>query len=696
MKVTFNRGGCAVAVALLLLLYAQYTIAQETQPAVAQEPAAEATECAECHSSKGPRGEQVSYAAILHTSIHAELSCETCHSSIDMENFDPSSPHPHGEVQPVHCGDCHEKEADEYKSHGRLAIGDNHPDLPACWDCHGTHDIVAISNPRSRVDPANLAGTCQRCHTDVNIVKRHDVLRDAPIKTYQNSVHGEPTKIGLSALATCIDCHAAVNEEGNRTAHRILSPVNDKSPIYHFNIPQTCGGCHRAQTKDYLRGIHGQALLRGEVEAPVCTTCHGEHGIVKKDDPRSPVNPAHIAEQTCAPCHESAVLNQKYGLPGGRLASYIDSYHGLKSKAGDTTVANCASCHREHLVLPSSDPESSINPQNLRKTCGSCHPGITAQLAQTPIHGTGAGLYTGWADIFRKVYLVVIAVTIGLMLLHNVADWRRYVKNMLKQPYVQRLSPSETAQHWVLMIAFIVLVITGFALRYSDAWWVKLLFGFDIKLSTTTKSLGGSNLRAIIHRMAAVVLIVSAVWHMLYVLSRRGRQWIHDMTWTWSDFRHIWENSLYFLGRRDEEARFGRFSYMEKAEYWALVWGTIIMSVTGLFLWFDTFASRFVPKGFLDVMLVIHYYEAWLATLAILVWHIYGTMFRPSVWPMNPSWIAGRMPKIQYMHEHPEGPKLKARVSVPRYEEEIEESPQPAGASDQVPATVHRDPEPPD
>ncbi len=74
---------------------------------------------------------------------------------------------------------------------------------------------------------------------------------------------------------------------------------------------------------------------------------------------------------------------------------------------------------------------------------------------------------------------------------------------------------------------------------------------------------------------------------------------------------------------------------------------------------------------------MIHYYEAWLAFLAILVWHIYGTVFNPSVYPMNPAWLAGRMPKAMYTHEHPEGPRLKARIKKVYDEEEEEEAPTP-------------------
>jgi cytochrome b subunit of formate dehydrogenase len=119
------------------------------------------------------------------------------------------------------------------------------------------------------------------------------------------------------------------------------------------------------------------------------------------------------------------------------------------------------------------------------------------------------------------------------------------------------------------------------------------------------------------------------------------------------DIQHLRQLVTYNLGLGKVKPRFGRFSYIEKAEYWALVWGTVIMMITGFFLWFDNYAVKLFPKGVLDVMLVIHYYEAWLATLAVLIWHLYAVVFNPSAYPMNPSWLTGKMPIDMYKHEHP-------------------------------------------
>lgn len=648
----------------LFLAVAGVWISIATPSAVGQDapPAA----CTDCHNGVDKRPGVAPPQAALAESVHAILDCTDCHLDVSMDDVVPDAPRPHGDaVARVDCTECHADESEVYKKHGRLDVGSD-PDIPRCQDCHGGHDVFPSKHRRSHTHIVNLPDTCRSCHTNVDIVAKHEVLRRGPIDLYESSVHGRATQKGIHVAATCSDCHSSSDETGNRTAHRILSPADPESTIYHFNIPDTCGKCHEPVTRDFWEGIHGQFVKRGSVDAPVCTHCHGEHGIVPVSDPRSPVSPAHLAEQTCAPCHESATLNEKYGLAGGRLASYIDSYHGLKSKAGDATVANCASCHGAHRILPSTDPTSSIHPDNLRNTCGDCHPRISTALAQTKIHSTSTGLRVGWPEFFRRLYIVLIIVTIGGMLLHNGADFFRRTRSITKEAYVQRLSPGEVAQHWVLMLSFTVLVLTGFSLRFSEAGWVRFLFGWE----------GGFEMRGTIHRVSGIVLIASSIWHVIYLFTRRGRRAFSAMCVRVRDVRDFWQNVRFFLGRRDTPPAFDHFSYMEKAEYWALLWGTVIMTLTGLLLWFDDYfvESWGLPKGVLDVMLVIHYWEAWLATLAIVVWHLYSTIYSPAVYPMNPAWISGKMPHRMYAHEHADGPPLKRRITRPKLAEELEDA----------------------
>lgn len=622
----------------LLCLLPWLALGQESQAAMTVDNAG----CLDCHTTNAA-GTDI--PETLSHSKHSFLGCLDCHQ--DRGVLDMSQNPMHQRRDPAFlagdapCRLCHSDAAEQYTVHGRFTR-EEAPDIPTCAGCHGDHDILSSDVRNSYTHPTNLPNTCGKCHEDLDLTTKYELLFDKGIEIYKSSVHGQASLGGVYVAATCNDCHST-----DGTAHKILSPGNRESPINHFNIPSTCGKCHKGVENDFWEGIHGKLVARGETDAPVCTQCHGEHGIISPDDPRSPVARSHVAEQTCSPCHESATLNEKYGVASGRLTTFIDSYHGLKSRAGDTHVANCASCHGVHRILPSSDPTSTINPANLKTTCGECHPGISEQLASTPIHGVGGeGLRTVAADIVEKVYIVSIVVIIGLMVLHWLLDWGHYLRGLFRRkPQIRRMGLNEVWQHTFLMVSFIVLVISGFALRFSESAISTWFFGWE----------SGFELRGTVHRVAAAVFILTVMWHVLFiVIANRGRQFVRDMIPERRDFSQFWERILYNLDRRKHPPAFGRFSYVEKAEYWALVWGTVVMIATGFLLWFDNYVVQFLPKGVLDVALVVHYWEAWLATLAILVWHLYSTVFSPHVYPMNPAWITGKIPEEMYRHEHPE------------------------------------------
>ncbi len=630
--VEMKRVGFGSAVMAVLAVLA---FAGPARPSFREAPAIGSQDCAMCHNGDDASIPKVT-EDILAKSSHAGFACVDCHRDIT------ELPHPE-KLAPVDCATCHEEEATLYKRHGRGIVGVTE-DIPECTNCHGSHSILPSSDRDSAVNPGHLAETCGNCHSKLDLAKKHDIMLKKPVQVYESSVHGRAALGGVYVAATCTDCHST---EG--TAHRILGPGDAQSSINHFNIPKTCGKCHKGIEQDYWEGIHGQLTARGETDTPVCTDCHGEHGILPPDDPRSNVSPTQVAEATCSPCHEQARLNEKYGIPAGRLATFIDSYHGLKSRAGDVTVANCASCHGAHRILPSSDPSSSINQANLQKTCGQCHPNISTQLAQTKIHVNNAGTKTGWAAFFTRLYLALIVLIIGGMVAYVFLDIRKKNREMLAKPMTRRMDANAIFQHGLLTVSFLVLVITGFALRYSEAWIFKSLFGWD----------GGFRIRGVIHRSAAVVLVFSSLWHLFYLRTRNGRAFGKGMLPNRNDVVQVYQMVMFNLGRRKDHPEFGRFTFVEKAEYWALIWGTVVMAGTGFFLWFENVAVKIFPKGLLDVLLVIHFYEAWLATLAIAVWHMYFTVFRPGTWPGNPAWVTGKMPMDAYHEEHPADTAVK-------------------------------------
>jgi cytochrome b subunit of formate dehydrogenase len=241
------------------------------------------------------------------------------------------------------------------------------------------------------------------------------------------------------------------------------------------------------------------------------------------------------------------------------------------------------------------------------------------------------------------------------------------------------MTVSERIQHWLLLASFTILVLTGFALRYPEAWLFEGIRRFSGVLFEW---------RGIAHRIAGVVLVAASIYHVGYLtLTARGREFFRDISPRRGDLRDIGNALRYYLGGTRERPRFGRFSYIEKSEYWALVWGTVVMAATGTVLWFqDAFIALLSKLGW-DAARSIHVYEAVLATLAILVWHLYFVIFNPDVYPMNLAWLKGTLSEEEMREEHP----LELEAIQGRRREEKGTGAQ-AGASPASPAAAAGDP----
>lgn len=521
----------------------------------------------------------------------------------------------------------------------------NNGKAASCLDCHTTNgDITTMlpaSDPKSPISRANIAATCGRCHGNKAVMEGSGISNRLFL-SYQESVHAQAIARGNSHAAVCTDCH---------NSHDIRAAADSASTIARVNIPNTCGKCHQKELGDFTESVHGEAVARGVSRSPTCTDCHGIHNIKTPIDETTAAATQAVGTESCAKCHEGVALTQEFGVASGRVASYKDSYHGLASRLGLKIAANCASCHGVHNILPSSDPRSMIHAANLTQTCGQCHVGATANFATGRIHlnvppsqevatSTDAGaIGTKWV---RRIYLPMIVLVIGGMVLHNALVWRKkaLMKRRMEQRTIERLTPAQRRQHWLLLSSFILLVLSGFALQYPDSW-LAWLMGVD------------ESFRRIIHRVAAVVMLVVGAYHLLYLgLTKEGRQWVRDMMPGIKDMRDVLQNFGYYLGLRSERAKIARFGYAEKAEYWAVLWGTLIMGLTGLMIWFKLGIFAFLPRWAIDIALAIHFYEAVLATLAIVVWHFYHVIFDPDVYPINWAFYDGRVSEELYKEEH--------------------------------------------
>jgi formate dehydrogenase gamma subunit len=626
------RNVCFVPVLLLVLMLAIPAGAQLTND-----------DCLGCHSDPSlvkdlGNGKTKSVhvdGRAFSDSVHGILGCTDCHA--DISDY-PHEPAP----APVDCGNCHPDIVELWQNsrHAKAFMAGNR-NAAGCLSCHGgnAHKIVPKSDPNSPVAHHNVPKTCGNCHSQ-KLVMESSGLSTLPPFSYRESVHGRAVAEGSEKAAVCIDCH---------NAHEILGANDSKSSIFKFNIPKTCGKCHTDIAKTFMSSVHGKAISRGVSQAPVCTDCHGIHNIKSHIDPTSSVAAQNIARTTCGQCHGNVRLTSEFGLSSTRIKTYEDSYHGLAKRLGSAEAANCASCHGVHNILPASDPKSTVNRKNLPQTCGKCHPGAGAKFAIGQVHfdappvGRSEQVGTKVMSWVTWIYVPLIILTIGGMLLHNFIIWLRKARRARRDPTrtIPRMNLQQRIQHFILLTSFFVLVITGFALAWPNSWFAVVTFGESV--------------RRIIHRIAAVVMLSLGLYHIVYMLStKEGRRGLKDFWFKAKDLNDVIGVIKYHLGRTTEHPKMGRFTYAEKAEYWALIWGTFVMGLTGLMIWFEVQVSSWLglPRWVVSVATLIHYYEAILATLAIIIWHFYAVIFDPDVYPINWTWYDGKEREGHFRHEH--------------------------------------------
>ena len=688
----------------LLLVLAHPASAKDEAPAIPS------SACLECHNDPTldmkKAGKKVSLfvdEALFKKSVHSSLACVDCH-----ENFNPEGQPHKSPMTAVDCGSCHEGLGKKHSFHKRLGL----KEIPkgsdtSCTTCHGSHNIQATkaaSSPfaksrqndtcgschisqkatlldsahgkpnsasagiqplcldchKNSIVPADSAAPdaqtklaqvalCESCHVAKEAVANNTVLGLKFVASFDKSVHGAALHEGKAAAASCVDCHGS---HGTNPAMAASSKVNLK------HVAETCSKCHAKQASAYQSSIHASALAKGNVDSPTCTRCHGEHDIKSRNDPSATTYSKNLSQQICASCHGSVRLAKKYGLASDRFSTFSDSYHGLAVRGGAVEVVNCASCHGSHSIKSQNDPSSNINKNQLVQTCGNCHPGASTGFTIGKVHASENQrdqepiLY--WVS---TLYVILIIVVVGGMALHNLLDFikkaRRKLliqKGLIVEHHIEhrlylRMTGHERLQHATLVISFVLLVLTGFMLRYPEAWWV-------VAIQHISKS--AFAWRAIIHRIAGVVMLVGGVWHISYLaFSPQGRSLFMALLPRWNDLTDPFKVLRYNLGLSPDKPQFGRFCYVEKAEYWALVWGTLLMGLTGAILWFDNTSMGIITKLGFDVARSIHFYEAILATLAIIVWHFYFVIFNPDVYPMNLSWLTGRMSEREMFEEHP-------------------------------------------
>jgi hypothetical protein len=229
----------------------------------------------------------------------------------------------------------------------------------SCADCHGgnpTDDSMdamsAARGFRGAPPKARLPEFCGRCHSNGDYMRHYNPkLRTDQLTQYWTSVHGKKLKGGDTNVAACVDCHGV---------HNILAVSDSRAPVYPTNVATTCGRCHSDshlmagykipsdQVARYEKSMHAQVLAQGDVSAPTCTTCHGNHGA-------TPPGVTSVAN-VCGTCHVFFVQ------------MFQKSPHGAAfEKMG---LPGCVQCHSNHEIVKPSDDWVGVGPKSI---CVSCH-----------------------------------------------------------------------------------------------------------------------------------------------------------------------------------------------------------------------------------------------------------------------------------------------------------------------------------
>ena len=336
-------------------------------------------------------------SAIPFTAHAQEQRCLLCHGKKEFRAKDAA-----GKEQSLYV----DVSVFRNSAHGKLS----------CVDCH--LDTMELPHGRrlKQVD-------CGACHYRGRTFGQGPAIE---YLLYRDSVHAKERQKGNMKAPDCASCHGT---------HDVLSRTDIHSRGYKLNIPeQMCGKCHTKELADWKASVHGPAGHKGDLNLPVCTNCHTEHGIRRAADPGSTVYATNIVEM-CIKCHGDFSMMNQYGKKTEEVESYYESFHGVATKFGEKNIAHCASCHGYHLILARDNPASSINPTHLAATCGQpkCHPGATANFGKGKVHVNPQSRESGiiyWVALGFKWLTITVLI---VLFIHILLDFLRKVQERRKK-----------------------------------------------------------------------------------------------------------------------------------------------------------------------------------------------------------------------------------------------------------------------
>jgi cytochrome b subunit of formate dehydrogenase len=589
-------------------------------------------------------------------SAHGRMECIDCHDAVT------TSPHPQY-IPVVTCDKCHLEQQKQYGQgmHGQ-AVAKGDPQAPDCVRCHGGyHEMEYTTSPLSPMYKLTVPNTCASCHADPAVLVNHKKLKTDAVETYRKTIHGQAILLsGTIGSAACSDCH---------NPHRVLNHTDPASSVSLRNIVFTCGNCHRNDLTTFTASIHGRSLIAANFDssptvfahststtAPVCSTCHPGHGVIRTNIAEFQLN----AVEVCGSCHTA------------RYATYRDTYHGKVMRYGGLTTARCDDCHGYHSVYETTSTLSSVAPSRIVETCKPCHAYSNEKFVQFIAHlepGDKTYPQTYYSWLFMTLLLVG---TMGFFVVHSILWLIRELADSPKRKArlaaegpgatyrIQRFNLTHRLTHAILFISVIGLAVTGLPLRYHTPQWGQWIFGL----------FGGPAVPRVLHRIFAALTLLYAGMHFVYLWNlwrRAPKQPILKMVFgpssmmpNWTDVKQFFQHLrwFFFLG---PNPKFGRWTYWEKFDYWAVFWGVAIIGVSGLVMALPRITAHLFPGWIFNVTLIIHSDEALLAASFLFAIHFFHVHLRPEKFPIDHVIFTGSMTPQEMETERPlELEQLKA------------------------------------
>lgn len=588
-------------------------------------------DCIKCHEAGAPFVHQTE----ILDSAHNKIPCVKCHSDVSPEHERPCDT-----AGMVNCTSCHAKQGEDYTRsiHGQFhSRGD--PDVPWCTDCHGIHNILDRLSDKSPIYKSNIPKLCAKCHAKGGraAIRYKDDQPGDIVENYLNSTHGKGViGSGLLSSAACTDCHEA---------HDILPSNDPMSSIYTTNIASTCAKCHKGIFDQFVTSVHSPTVTKTDKKLPDCSTCHSSHQIERVDQDNFL---AQVGRQ-CGDCHKDV------------SETYFETYHGKAYKLGHLKAAKCSDCHGAHDILAPSNPASHLSRDNAVLTCKKCHMGSNKKFTGYLTHATHHNRYkypilyfTFWGMVLLLVGTFVFFGIHTLLWLPKSFARLKEKKELRTQDEPNqfvRFNPRERLLHLTVIISFFGLAITGMMLKFANMTWAVWL----------AKIIGGPEAAGTIHRICAVITFGYFSAHVYTIIKYKKT---HHLTWkelifhkyslvpSWTDLKEFAQTMLWFFDL-GERPKYGRWTYWEKFDYFAVFWGVTIIGSTGLILWFPEIFTKFLPGWLINVATIVHSDEALLAVGFIFTIHFFNTHLRPDAFPMDPVIFTGRTPLSELMHDRP-------------------------------------------